>query len=445
MDDLSKKELLNKIKNAGVVGAGGAGFPTHIKLNTKAKIIIANGIECEPLIQTDQTLISLYSKQIIQSLHIIMQITQANKGIIALKKKYSSSIKAIENEINEFDHIELKLVDDYYPMGDEQTLIYNTLNKVIPEGSIPGNYGIIVQNICTLFNIYQAFNNIPVTEKYITITGEVEKPQIIKTIIGTPIIEILKKIHLETEEYAIIANGPIMGNIIDPKYTTVTKTLSSLIILPKSHILIRKRSEKLKKSIKLAKSLCIQCNDCTTKCPRNALGHQIKPNILMKKISFGDDFIDDNFTDAYLCCECGICSYYACPMELKPHEVIKHIKQILFQKSLKIKSNPMNSKISHFYKNRLIPSENIIRKLNLLKYYQKSVSINNSIIIPNKVKIFLQQHKGSLAKPIVKEGAFIKKDQLIADIKANKLGAKIHSPISGKVIRVSKIYIEIEK
>lgn len=442
---MNQDEIINKIRDAGVVGAGGAGFPAHIKANNNVEYIIANGMECEPLLQTDQLIMTHHAKKIIKALECLIKITNAKKGFLALKKKYKKAIESFKTHLEDNINIELKLFDSFYPAGDEQTLVYETIGKIVPEKGIPLNVGVLVQNVGTLYNIYNALHDIPVIDKLITITGEVANPGLYYTGIGTPVCALLDKAQIKIKDYVVLDGGPLMGNLINPKQAVITKTTSGLIILPNNHPFIRLKTESINKSIKMAKTVCIQCNTCTENCPRNALGHNLKPHLLMRKIAFGEEFIDESFQDAYLCCECGICSYYACPMDLSPHKVIQHIKYNLQQKKFSTQSKPIHPEPHSFQAEKKIDTKKFLKRIDLSHYNLHPLPLIRKRYEADIVHIPLQQHIGKKAECIVKKDEKINRGQLIADITKNGIGAKIHASISGTVTNITKDFVEIKK
>jgi len=149
------KEKLSLIRDAGIIGAGGAGFPTHVKLGAKVESVIANGAECEPLLCCDRQLMERWPGKVIAGLKIAMELCGASKGYIGLKEKYSRAVRELQEELQSEndDRIELFTFDNFYPAGDEQVLVYEILQKIIPEGGIPLDVGVVVNNVVTLAQV----------------------------------------------------------------------------------------------------------------------------------------------------------------------------------------------------------------------------------------------------------------------------------------------------
>ena len=179
--------VVEQIRDAGVVGAGGAGFPTHIKAGGKAEIVLANGAECEPLLRVDRLMMQHYPQQVVRGLKAIMESTGAGNGVICLKKKYHDAIDVLEQAISGEPKIRLFTMESYYPAGDEQQMVYEVTGKVVPTGGIPLDVGAVVCNVSTLINIANAMDGQPVIDKVVTVGGEVKRPVTLKVPIGTPI------------------------------------------------------------------------------------------------------------------------------------------------------------------------------------------------------------------------------------------------------------------
>ena len=238
--------LLDLIKDAGVVGAGGAGFPTHAKLTSKADYILLNGAECEPLLRVDQQLMQLFPGEIIKGLETAGKLVGASKALIGIKGKHSEVISILRKQIEELaigDFVEVKELQDIYPAGDEQVLVYELTNRVVPEGGIPIQVGCVVINSETALNIDKASRKEPVTEKYLTLAGDIPRRLTIKVPVGTPILDVLKLSGIEDfSEYAVIDGGPMMGPLLKDLNGYVLKKTKGFVILKKQHYLMKKKS-----------------------------------------------------------------------------------------------------------------------------------------------------------------------------------------------------------
>lgn len=438
-----ERSLLSAIKDSGIVGAGGAGFPSHVKVNAKADVVIINGAECEPLLRVDQQLMALEARKLLDSLSLVIKEVGASKGIIGLKGKYKKAIENIENIINEYPNIIIHKMPNFYPAGDEQVLVYEATGKIIPEGSIPLSVGAIVLNVETILNIYDAYyNDKPIVDKYITLTGEVKKKITVKVPIGISVKEAIDLAGgTELEEFVVINGGPMMGKIVSLE-DKITKTTKGLIVLPKNHSLIDSLNKDMNRMLKEAKTACMHCSLCSEVCPRNLIGHRIYPDKLIRMASYSS-ICDKNIspTTAFLCCECRLCEY-ACIMNLQPWKLHLNLKKQMSAKGIK-NDNNREGKSHPFREYKRYPVNKLIAKLGLTKYDENADIVECNKVF-NSVKILLRQHIGSPAIPIVKVGDVVKKGQLIGDIEDGKLGSKIHSSIDGVVAEITNDAIRIE-
>ena len=191
-----EKNLIDIIAQSGIVGAGGAGFPTHVKVNAKAEYVILNGAECEPLLRVDQQLMAVETKKILEGLKLIKETVGADKVVIALKDHYTAAINSFNGLIGEYEGFSLHLLENFYPAGDEQVTVYEVTGRIVPEGGIPLNVGVIVSNVETVLNIYNAYyEDQPVTDSYVTFAGEVKNHVTMKLPLGMTVGE-LSLIHI---------------------------------------------------------------------------------------------------------------------------------------------------------------------------------------------------------------------------------------------------------
>lgn len=440
------KSYLERIKDAGVIGAGGAGFPTHVKVNNKAEVVIANGAECEPLLRVDQQVMELYAEQVIKGLSIVMKISDSKKGVICLKEKYHGAIDKLNAAIKDsgVKNISLHLVGNYYPAGDEQQMVYEVTGKVVPLGGLPIDVGAIVSNVSTLLNIANAASGIPVTNKFVTITGEVKNPITLNVPIGTPVKRLIEIAGGPTNEsgYSLILGGPAMGRIENDWNVPVTKTLGGIIVLKSDHQLIKVKTSPIEKEIKKAKSVCCQCNKCSQLCPRNALGLGTQPHKVMRAVGYMDATTLREVDSIFGCCDCGICTYYACNMGLSPNKMVTAVKLGLSKKGIRPEKKVPNN-VSDEREYKLVPAKRFLEKLGMSDY-DRNAPMKNEVIEVSEVKIPLKQHIGAPALPVVKKGEIVQTGELIGTIEEGKLGANIHASITGLVTELTEEYIKIK-
>ena len=430
-------EIAEFARKSGVVGAGGAGFPTHVKLSAKVNTFIANGAECEPLVRVDQHLMENHPEKIIKGLKLGMRATGAKKGIIGIKRKYQNAVKLLSDLIRNEDQIEILLMDDVYPAGDEFVLVYEAIGKLIPESGLPLDVGAVVNNVYTLINLYEASEGKPVTCRYVTITGAVKNPSTIEFPIGTSLMDAIQSVGGATiNNYRILVNGPMMGHVAESK-DPITKLTSAIIVLPESHFVIKSKLETTSKKVVVTKAACIRCQLCTEVCPRFLLGHELYPDKVMRGIAWGALETSDDMTSAFLCVACGACTYYGCPMGLDPCKMMMEVKTHLIKEGMK---NPKHRKVLSVHPEReyrKLPIKRLTSRLDLTKYEHKCPMKSQSLNI-QQVSIPLKQHIGDPTLPIVKIGDHVKKGDLIGKIPDGSLGAAIHASISGIVRKIGQ-------
>jgi Na+-translocating ferredoxin:NAD+ oxidoreductase RnfC subunit len=435
------------IAACGVVGAGGAGFPTHVKLSGRGDVVVINAAECEPLLHKDKELIRLYVDQLVCGLSVAMRLIGAVRGIVGVKRKHVDVINKLRSEI--VSGMEVVLLDDTYPAGDELILIYETLGRVVPPGGLPISVGVVVLNVETVFNISAAIEGKPVTEKYISVSGSVNYPCTVCVPVGTSFSDIILAAGgVSVSEPAFVVGGAMMGYVECDLSKPVTKTTGGIIVLPQDHFVVRRKLWDWAKVIRVGRAACDQCSFCTELCPRNLLGHPIEPHRAMRSLGFSASAKSD-VQGTQFCSECNLCSYCSCPEGLDPRSVCAENKRRIMaalREGVPRWLNPpfRKERISQHFKNRRMPTERLIKKIGLANYVNKA-PLKERILNTAKVVIPLRQHIGAPSTPIVKQGNNISKGDLIATKNQAAIGANIHASISGKITNISNDAITIEK
>src|SRR5690349_15251334 len=205
--------LSDQLRGCGVVGAGGAGFPTHVKAQSQVEFIIANGAECEPLIHKDAELMKHFPQQILSGMAAMMEATGAKTGKFGVKTKNAEALEALKRNVPS-DRIEFVLLGDFYPSGDEYELVYSATGRLIPPAGIPLQVGCVVNNVETLYNVHQARNGTPVTEKFLSVCGAVSEPKSLWVPVGTPFRELIRLAGGAIPgEFGIFVSGIMMGTL----------------------------------------------------------------------------------------------------------------------------------------------------------------------------------------------------------------------------------------
>ena len=307
LSNISKKEFIELIKEKGIIGMGGAGFPTYAKYDSKRKInvLIVNAVECEPYITADQILSLNFSEEILEAIDAILEINEIEEAYIAVKNTNQALIDELNNHIGTYPKIKLALLDDIYPMGWERMIVKKIMNE--DYDLLPIELGVVINNISTIYAIYGALKfNRALTERTVTFAGDMLKvPQNVVVKVGTPVKEVIESIEgcKNKKDLLFVAGGPMMGFAMPSDDLIVTPNLNCILVLKK----------KEEKAIS-----CIRCGKCVSVCPVMLSPVLIKdnPNNIpeLKKLHVEK------------CIECGSCSYI-CPSGLSIRECVKLAKE----------------------------------------------------------------------------------------------------------------------
>ncbi|MFZ5643449.1 MAG: 4Fe-4S dicluster domain-containing protein [Bacillota bacterium] len=435
------EDLIAAIRRAGVVGAGGAGFPSHVKMSARAEYVIVNGAECEPLIRVDQQLLQSEARTVWAALKKLIKATGAKRGIVALKGKYRAAVDELQRQKKPRE-CELFILNDFYPAGDEHVLVHEVTGRTVPEAGIPLNVGCIVTNVETLINTAAALEGRPVVDKYITVAGEVPQPVTCSVPLGTSINEVLGMAGLkDVGGRVVIEGGPMMGRVVENIARPVTKTTKGLIVLPEGHPLAVRKTRPEGRELKMSRTSCVQCYRCTEVCPRYLLGHRLQPHKVMRSLAY---MLKDPgvVQSSLLCSECGACEY-ACIMNLSPRRMNSEIKRQLAAAGVRFTAPLPESVPLGVRDHRKIPSKRLINFLGL-GLYDVSAPLLEEGIIPRRVVLPLKQHTGLASVPVVCEGQKVARGELVADIPEDSLGACLHASIDGTVTGVTADQITIQ-
>lgn len=435
--------LVEKVRLAGVVGAGGGGFPTHVKLNAKVETVIANGAECEPLLHKDAVIMEENAPEIVRGMQLAMEAVGAKEGVIGIKGKKKHAVEAV-SEACQGTNVRVQLLGDYYPAGDEYDLVYNVSGKLIPPGGIPLNVGVLVNNVETFVNIAAANDGQPLIHKMVTIAGAVKSPVTLKVPIGTTFRECVSHAGgLMTDDPILVIGGLMMGQHTDNLDTPVTKTSTGVVILPRSHHVIERKLKPAKVQAKIGKSACDQCRYCTEYCPRFLLGYAVEPHQVMRTLAFTSTGAEVFNQWAAMCCSCGLCTLYACPEELYPKEACDDAKTAMRKAQMKW-TGPMNPKPHPMGDGRRVPIKTLTKKLHV-QDYDLPAPLLAGTISPSRLVLPLKQSAGTACVPAVKNGERVSAGQMIGEPAAQALGAILHAPMAGVVREVNGEHIILEK
>lgn len=425
--------VVEKIRATGVVGAGGAGLPTHVKANATVDTVLVNGASCEPLLMSDPYLMEAEIDTVVRGLEAILDCTGAQKGIICLKGKHKKAVESVKEAVakDTTGRLEMFVLNDFYPAGDEHVLVHEVLGRTVPERGIPLQVGAVVSNVESLFNVARALDDQPVTHRYLTVGGEIAKPMVVKVPVGTLVSDVLAFAGGPTiSDYKVVDGGPMMGRVLPDTNQPVTKTTSGLLVLPPNHTVVAGKIMDPAKIRRITNTFCCQCTRCTDLCPRNLLGHSLHPHKLMRVLC-SQEINTEVAKEALLCSECGVCEKFACPMMVSPREVNAQIKRILMKEGITWQTTDKTLVANPYRSSRAIPTKRLIQRLNLTKYDVHPHYAGE--YTPSVVTLPLGQHIGAPASCVVSVGDALHKGDLIGEIPEGAMGARIHCSIDGVV------------
>lgn len=432
--------IRERVRAAGVVGAGGAGFPAHVKLQAQVDTFLVNAAECEPMLKVDQQLMAVQAERLIHGVQYAMTATGASSGIIALKEKYQEAINALTPLLPA--GIRLHILPDVYPAGDEVLTIWMATGRRVPPAALPVSVGVVVNNVQTVLNIARAVEQqYPVTRRTLTVNGAVARPITLTVPVGMSLRDVLALAGGATvDDPGFINGGPMMGGLITSLDTPVSKTTGGLLVLPKSHALIQRRMQDERTVLSVAKTVCEQCRLCTDLCPRHLIGHELSPHLLVRAVNYQQAATPQLLLTALTCSECNVCESVACPVGISPMRINRMLKRELRALNHRYEG-PLNPE-DEMAKYRLIPVKRLITKLGLSDWYHDA-PLAETDYSTDKTTLLLRQHIGASAIPCVEQGECVVRGQCVADVPSGALGAPVHASIDGIVSEITEQYITV--
>lgn len=435
--------LVEQVRRAGVVGAGGGGFPAHLKLAAKADTVIANGAECEPLLHKDAAVIEHLAAPLVKGMELAMDAVGAKDGVIAIKAKKTHAVESARAAC-QGSRVRVELLGDYYPAGDEYDLVHTVTGRLIPPAGIPLNVGVVVSNVETLVNIAAAADGRPVVEKTVTLAGAVRNPVTVTVPVGTTFRELIEATGgFATDDPVLAIGGLMMGETTDNLDAPIAKTTTGVVVLPRAHHVMQRKLRPAKTQAAIGKSACDQCRYCTEYCPRFLLGYTVEPHQVMRSLAFTATGKELWNQWAALCCACGLCTLYACPEELFPKEACDDAKAEMRKTGFKW-TGPTEVKTHPLHEGRRVPIKSLMRKLHV-EQYDHPAPLTKLSFTPTRLVLPLKQSAGVANRPLVKAGERVRGGQALGELPANALGAILHAPCDATVRAVTDSRIELEK
>lgn len=317
LKDLSGEEILARVREAGVVGMGGAGFPTHVKLAPKdpdkIDYVLVNGAECEPYLTSDYRRMMDEPEQVIEGLRVILKLFPGARGYICVEDNKMDCVERLRNLLLNDPRIGVKVMKTKYPQGAERMMIAAAAGREINSSQLPADAGCIVDNVETVAAIYRAvIEGEPMLEKMVTVTGDgIQEPGNFKVPLGTDFAAVIEAAGgLKGSPEKIIAGGPMMGNALFDLHVPVTKTTSAILCMEKDEVSHKEMTA------------CINCGRCVSACPEHLLPARLADFALRHD--------EERFAafDGLECCECGCCNY-VCPAGRMLTQWIKSMRRLV--------------------------------------------------------------------------------------------------------------------
>ena len=326
-EDLTKEDILNRIKEGGVVGMGGAGFPTQVKLApkdpSKIEYVLVNGAECEPYITSDYRRMMDEPEKVVEGLKVILKLFESAKGYICIEDNKPDCIAKMQELVKDVPRIEVKELMTKYPQGGERTLIYATTGREINSTMLPADVGCVVDNVETVVSVYNAvILGKPVTNRIVTVTGDgINTPKNFSVLSGTDMSELVDAAGgLKAKIAKAISGGPMMGFALYDLHVPCIKTSSSFLFLEHDAV---SEAQKIQ-------TACINCGRCVGVCPSHVLPARLAT------LSERGDMENFEKMDGMECCECGCCSYI-CPAKRPLTQSIKSMRKMVMAERRKKK------------------------------------------------------------------------------------------------------------
>ena len=434
--------LIEQTRKAGVVGAGGGGFPAHVKFAAKAEIVIGNGAECEPLLHKDAAVIEHRARDVVRGMELVMDQVGAREGVLGIKEKKKAVVAAAQAACAG-SRVRVHLLGDYYPAGDEYDLVFAVTGRLIPPQGLPLQVGAVVSNVETLVQVAAAAEGRPVTHKMVTIAGAVADPSTFEVPLGTSYRDLIAAAGGATcADPVLQIGGMMMGRTSESLDVSITKADAGAIVLPREHKAIERKLRPKDAQARIGRSACDQCRYCTEFCPRFLLGYAVEPHQVMRGLGFSTAGSAQWNPWASLCCSCGLCTLYACPEDLYPKEACDDAKIELRATGFKW-TGPAPSKPHPFHDGRRVPIDRLISKLGI-GAWDKPAPLRPLPRELTRLVLPLKQSAGHPVVPSVRAGEKVRKGDVLGEPAKDALGATLHAPMTALVESVSETVVLVK-
>lgn len=424
--------LTDAVREKGVVGCGGAGFPTYKKLERPAEVVILNAAECEPLLHKDKEILRHHAVPVLDGMAAVMAAVEAREGVVAVKGKYEALIAALE-PATKARGIRIHRLGDFYPSGDEFVTVHEATGRVVPPGGIPLDVGCLVTNVETMLNLASPG---PVTHKHLTVAGAVPRPVTVRVPVGTSFRDLLTAAGADLGSLGVVlVGGVMMGRPLHDPDEVVTRTTGGLVCLPPGHRLGERHATEARQRNRIGKAACDQCSFCTELCPRYLLGHPVRPHVAMRNLLFPLSPESQVFGSQF-CCECNLCSLFSCPEELYPKDACVDDKRLMRERKAR---HPMTGRPTTphgMQAFRHVPLSSLFKKLGLGRF-ENVGPLTELPLAPERVRIPLLMHIGQPAVACVRPGQRVEVGTVVGRAPEG-LGVPVHASLAGTVESVGQ-------
>jgi Na+-translocating ferredoxin:NAD+ oxidoreductase RnfC subunit len=429
--------LVETIRDAGVLGAGGAGFPAHAKYQRRVDIFIINGAECEPLAHKDEAILGGRASDIVVGAAALRDELGAEEVVLAVKETRARELA------NLYGGLKIHPLREIYPVGDEAVLVYDVTGRRVPAAGVPPDVGVAVSNAETVLNVSRAARGKRVETSWVTVAGAVAKPFTAEVPAGTLASFLIKEAGGATaDDYVVFDGGPMMGEEINAEEYGVKLTTGLIMVLPKGHAVVAKTRLPLEHVRTIAGSACTQCRDCTELCPRYLLGYDVTPHLSMRRFfTWGGEAEPSYFANAAGCTGCGLCELYACPMAISPRRVQNYLRG-----RLQGAAKEEGAGVVHTDRpGRGVPAGRLKRRIDV-KGYDRPAPPRTLELEPRRVVIDVTQPYASPLKILVAEGDRVEKGQAVAEPNpGDDLGVPAYASLTGRVAAAGPETVVIDR
>lgn len=430
-------DFVETVREAGVVGAGGAGFPAHAKYKCGADVLVINGAECEPLSRKDEAVLRDRATDIVVGAAALRDELGAGEVVLAVKETRARELAGL------YGGVKVHPLAETYPAGDEAVLVYDVTGRRVPAAGIPPDVGVVVSNAETVLNVARAARGKHAETTWLAVAGAVAEPFVAEVPLGTPASFLIEEAGGATvSDYVAFDGGPMMGEEIDAEQFGAKLTTGLIMVLPMGHPVVTRARLPLQHVRTVAGSACTQCRDCTELCPRYLLGYDVTPHLSMRRFfTWGEEAEPAFFANAAGCTGCGLCELYACPMAISPRRVQNYLRGRLLDAE-KVEGP---GEVHADRPGRNVPAARLKKRIEV-SAYDRPAPARKLRAEPRRVVIDVAQSYAPTPAVLVKVGDRVDVGQKIAAPQtSDDFGVPVYASITGRVAAAGADKVVIDR